>query len=59
MVYKQIKTKIMSEDLLDDESNGTNELPQMLNVLTILTFIGSGLSLLSGLWGFFTMDSQK
>ena len=49
----------MSDDLLDDNQNGTNELPQMLNVLTILTFIGSGLSLLSGLWGFMTMGAQQ
>lgn len=30
----------------------TKKLPSMLNVLTILTFIGSGVTLVSGLWNF-------
>ncbi|MDA9261768.1 hypothetical protein N9P38_00245 [Flavobacteriales bacterium] len=48
----------MSEDLLDDFQNETKELPQMLNVLTILTFIGSGLALLMNIWSFITHDSK-
>lgn len=48
----------MSDDLLDDNSQGTGELPQMLNVLTILTFIGSGLALLMNAWNFMTHSSK-
>lgn len=35
-----------------DESSGAMKLPSSLNTLTILTYIGSGLSLLFSLWGF-------
>jgi hypothetical protein len=34
------------------------KLPSMLNVLTVLTFIGSGLGLISGLYGFFAASSN-
>jgi hypothetical protein len=48
----------MSEDLLDDNQNESNELPQMLNVLTILTFIGSGLAFILSLYQLLTKSSQ-
>lgn len=37
------------DEVIDDIKNEDGKLPQMLNVLTILTFIGSGLNLLAGL----------
>lgn len=46
-------------DLLDTDHSGPKQLPQMLNVLTILTFIGSGLSLLSSIWSFFTLSKTR
>ncbi|HVG15589.1 MAG TPA: hypothetical protein VM935_11530 [Chitinophagaceae bacterium] len=43
-------------DLFDQQ---TKELPGMLNVLTILTFIGCGLSYLSLLYGFYTSSNYE
>jgi hypothetical protein len=43
-------------DLFDQQ---TKELPGMLNVLTILTFIGCGLSYLSLLYSFFTSSNYE
>jgi hypothetical protein len=37
------------DEVIDDVKNEDGKLPQMLNVLTILTFIGSGLGVLGGL----------
>jgi hypothetical protein len=46
-----------------EEENFLNQmeeekLPSTLNVLTILTFIGSAFGLLSGIWGFIGADKQ-
>jgi len=52
----------MNEDfdnLLDSDQSGPKQLPQMLNVLTILTFIGSGISLLSSIWSFTTLSQTR
>lgn len=43
-------------DLFDQQ---TKELPGMLNVLTILTFIGCGLSYLNVLYGFFSSSNYE
>ncbi len=48
----------MNEDLLDDFNQGTDELPQMLNVVTILTFIGSGLAILMSSYRLITKTKQ-
>ncbi|NOQ74981.1 MAG: hypothetical protein GQ574_23410 [Crocinitomix sp.] len=45
------------EDLGGHVSDG--QLPQFLNVLTILTFIGSGLALIMGLYNLTTVDEQQ
>lgn len=34
------------------------KLPSTLNVLTILTFVGSGLAFLSSIWGYFSIDKS-
>lgn len=39
-------------DVLNYDEHNKPKLPSGLNVLTILTFIGSGIQLLGGLWGF-------
>ncbi|HEX6333679.1 MAG TPA: hypothetical protein VFZ78_05605 [Flavisolibacter sp.] len=36
-----------------------SKLPPMLNVLTILTFIGCGLAYVGALWGFFTASPKQ
>jgi hypothetical protein len=41
-----------AKDLLNLEERDMQKLPQMLNVLTILTYIGCGLGLLSSIWGY-------
>lgn len=48
----------MSEDLLDAKQKETHELPQMLNVLTILTFIVSGFYLMVSLYNLLTKSYQ-
>lgn len=45
------------EDMGQEVHNG--QLPQFLNVLTILTFIWSGLSVLMALYNFTTIDEQE
>lgn len=45
------------EDLGGQVSNG--QLPQFLNVLTILTFIGSGLALIGGFYNIATPEKQQ
>lgn len=49
-----METTIKSADLFPEQKK---ELPGMLNVLTILTFIGCGLSYLSSIWGY--IDSSN
>lgn len=41
-----------------DATTGATKLPSSLNTLTILTYIGSGLSLLGSLWGFVSAKSN-
>ncbi len=43
------------KDHLNLENKDMQSLPQMLNVLTILTYIGSGLGILGGIYNFFTI----
>jgi len=45
-------TQDNTADVLNMDENNKPKLPSGLNVLTILTFIGSALQLLSSLWGF-------
>ena len=47
------------DDLLDNDQSESIQLPQMLNVLTILTFIGSGFSLLTNIWSFTTLAQTQ
>lgn len=41
------------KDTLNLEQKDMNKLPQMLNVLTILTYIGSGLGILGAIYNYF------
>lgn len=43
------KVEDTANDILDDVKNSDGKLPQMLNVLTILTFVGAGLGALVAL----------
>lgn len=43
------------KDTLNLEEHDIKKLPQMLNVLTILTYVGSGLGILSGIYSYFTI----
>ncbi len=45
-----------NKDLFDQPKQG---LPGMLNVLTILTFIGCGISYLGAIWGFFDSSNYE
>lgn len=47
-----------AKDLLNLEEKDMQKLPQMLNVLTILTYIGCGIGLISALWSYFTAESS-
>jgi len=38
-------------DILDEKSKGKVKRPQFLTVICILTFVGSGLGILGGVWG--------
>lgn len=56
----------MKEDTIDNETldiEGTGQynggLPSFLNVLTILTFVGSGFGIISGIYGFTSIDQQR
>lgn len=48
-------------DTLDFDSlnESSNKLPSFLNVLTILTFVGSGLTILGALYNLVTVEQQK
>ncbi|MFT6280174.1 MAG: hypothetical protein ACJA0U_000291 [Salibacteraceae bacterium] len=41
----------MDKDILDDEEGTIKKRSQFLNVLCILTFVGSGLGVLGAIWG--------
>ena len=43
-----------AKDLLNLEEKDNQKLPQMLNVLTILTYIGCALGAISTIWGYFS-----
>ncbi len=43
-----------AKDLLNLEQKDIQKLPQMLNVLTILTYIGCALGAISAIWGYFS-----
>ncbi|NOT93583.1 hypothetical protein [Ferruginibacter sp.] len=45
-----------AKDLLNLEERDMQKLPQMLNVLTILTYIGCALGALSTIWGYFSAE---
>lgn len=45
-----------AKDLLNLEQNDIQKLPQMLNVLTILTYIGCALGAISTIWGYFSAE---
>ncbi len=45
------------EDTIDHGNNGS--LPQFLNVLTILTFIGSGLTFVMAIYNLLTVEQQR
>lgn len=50
----------MNDEILEDDYNQvSNQLPQFLNVLTILTFIGSGLGILGSAFSLLTIESQR
>ncbi len=48
----------IKNETLDNDGNNqySGGLPSFLNVLTILTFIGSGLGIIGGLYGLTTID---
>jgi hypothetical protein len=43
-----------AKDLLNLEQKDIQKLPQMLNVLTILTYIGCALGAITAIWGYFS-----
>jgi hypothetical protein len=43
-----------AKDLLNLEQKDMNKLPSMLNVLTILTYIGCAFGAISSIWGYFS-----
>jgi hypothetical protein len=47
-----------AKDMLNLEDKDMKKLPQMLNVLTILTYIGCALGLISALWNYFTIAAS-
>jgi hypothetical protein len=47
----------MSQEILDLEQNQNNTLPVFLKVLCILTFVGAGYGVLTGLFGMITFQS--
>jgi hypothetical protein len=51
-------TPDQSTDMLQFDQHAKPKIPQGLNVLTILTFIGCAIQLLGSLWSFFTAKSS-
>lgn len=49
----------MSDDVLDEFDPNSGKLPGMLNVLTILTFIWSGLMTLMSIYNLLTLERQR
>jgi len=47
-----------AKDMLNLEQKDMQKLPQMLNVLTILTYIGCALGAISALYNFFTISTS-
>ncbi|MEP7238166.1 MAG: hypothetical protein ABI685_09885 [Ferruginibacter sp.] len=47
-----------AKDMLNLEQKDMNKLPQMLNVLTILTYIGCALAAIGALYTFFTISTS-
>lgn len=47
-----------AKDLLNLEEKDMQKLPQMLNVLTILTYIGCAIGLISAIWGYFSAQTS-
>lgn len=45
-------------DNLDNVNAGSAKRPTFLTVLCILTFIGAGIGILSGVWGLFTLQAS-
>jgi hypothetical protein len=41
-----------TKDFLSDDSDQPKKIPEMLNVLTILTYVGCGVGLIFTIWGF-------
>lgn len=48
----------MSTEILDLEEKQNNNLPVFLKVLCILTYVGAGIGILSGLYGIFTFENS-
>lgn len=46
----------MEQNLFDE--NAPKKLPSSINVLTILTFIGSAFGIIGGIWGFISADKS-
>lgn len=51
--------QLADEILEDDLEHSNNKLPQFLNVLTILTFVGSGINLIAAIYYLATIEQQK
>jgi hypothetical protein len=47
-----------AKDVLNLEQKDMNQLPSMLNVLTILTYIGSALAAISAVYTYFTVEAS-
>lgn len=57
---KESMSDHLNEEILESsEPHYTGTLPPFLNVLTILTFIGSGLGVVGGLYNLATAESQR
>jgi hypothetical protein len=47
-----------AKDMLNLEDKDMQKLPQMLNVLTILTYIGCAIALIASVWNYFTVAAS-
>lgn len=48
----------MEQNTLENAASGSGKLPSGINVLTILTFVGSGLAAIGALWGYATIGTS-